>query len=73
MAVNGNRTEGWQTLNFLIKFGPFIYSIQGKWDAHHQKWINAADRDGEYLAWMPNVMPPNVFCPWTDEYKEANK
>lgn len=54
---------------FAIKFGPFVYSIQGTWDAHRQKWINAADREGEYLAWMPNVKLPNEFCPWTDEYK----
>ncbi len=73
----------WQPMNtapkcgkhsiFAIKFGPFVYSIQGTWDAREQKFINAADREGEYLAWMPNVMLPDVFCPWTEEYKEANK
>jgi hypothetical protein len=54
---------------FAIKFGPFVYSIQGTWDAHKKKWINAADREGEYLAWMPNIKLPDEFCPWTDEYK----
>lgn len=54
---------------FAIKFGPFVYAVQGTWDAHHQKWINAADREGEYLAWMPNIMLPDEFRPWTDEYK----
>ena len=57
---------------FAIKFGPFVYSIQGCWDNLNQKWINAADREGEYLTWMPNVLLPDVFCPWTEEYKAAN-
>ena len=54
---------------FAVKFGPFVYSIQGTWDSLAKKWINAADRHGEYLAWMPNIMLPDEFCPWTDEYK----
>lgn len=72
---------GWQDMStapkdgkhsiFAIKFGPFVYSIQGTWDAYKQKWINAADREGEYLAWMPNTLLPNEFCPWTEEYKNC--
>lgn len=54
---------------FAIKFGAFVYSIQGCWDNQKQAFINAADRDGEYLAWMPNVRLPDEFCPWTDAYK----
>ncbi len=55
---------------FAIKFGPFVYSIQGWWDQTAKKWINASDRDGEYLAWMPNIMVPDEFLPWTDSYKK---
>lgn len=57
---------------FAIKFGAFVYSIQGCWDSVGKKWINAADRDGEYLAWMPNVLLPLDMCPWTEEYKAKN-
>lgn len=50
-----------------VKTGAFIYSIQGAF--MKGKWMNAADIDGEPLAWMPNIRLPDEFCPWTDEYK----
>lgn len=53
-----------------LKCDCFVYSIQGAF--MNGKWMNAADRDGEPLAWIPNVLLPNEFCPWTDEYKAAN-
>lgn len=50
-----------------IKSGPFVYAIQGAYMMG--KWHNAADIDVEPLCWMPNVMVPNEFLPWTEEYK----
>ena len=53
-----------------IKTGAFVYSIQGAF--MNGKWMNAADIAAEPLAWMPNVLLPDEFCPWTDEFKAKN-
>lgn len=45
----------------------FVYSIQGAFMGG--EWLNAANIKTEPLAWMPNVLLPDEFCPWTDEYK----
>jgi hypothetical protein len=50
-----------------IYTGCFVYSIQGAF--MNGKWMNAADIKAEPLAWMPNILLPHEFCPWTDEYK----
>lgn len=50
-----------------IKSGAFVYSIQGAYMMG--EWHNAANIKAEPLAWMPNVMLPDEFCPWTEEYK----
>ena len=45
----------------------FIYSIQGAY--MHREWHNAADIKVEPLAWMPNILLPDEYCPWTDAFK----
>jgi len=47
--------------------GCFVYSIQGAF--MQGEWMNAANIKTEPLAWMPNVLLPDEFCPWTDQYK----
>lgn len=47
--------------------GCFVYSVQGAF--MQGKWSNAANIKTEPLAWMPNVMLPDEFCPWTDAFK----
>lgn len=68
--------EAWQSMDtaptdgtnvlLAIKFGPFVYKIQGMY--HDRKWHNAADRDGEILCWMKTPMIPDHFLPWTEDY-----
>lgn len=68
---------GWQSMEtapldgkhciLAIKTGCFVYSIQGAFMSG--KWMNAGDIKGEPLAWMPNILLPDEFCPWTDAFK----
>jgi hypothetical protein len=45
-----------------IPSGGFAYTVQGAFMGG--KWINALNVDAEPLAWMPNVMLPDAYCPW---------
>lgn len=49
--------------------GCFVYSVQGAFMMG--EWFNAANIKTDPLAWMPNVSLPDIFCPWTDEFKAA--
>lgn len=64
-SMDSAPTDGTNVL-LAIKFGPFVYTAQGMY--HDRKWHNATDRDGEILCWMPNIMMPDHFLPWTEEY-----
>jgi len=50
-----------------VKRDAFVYVVQGAY--MNRKWMNAADIDEEPLCWMPNVSIPDIFLPWTDEFK----
>lgn len=45
-----------------IPSGGFVYTVQGAFMGG--KWINALNVDAEPLAWMPNVLLPDAYCPW---------
>lgn len=64
------KTDGTHYL-LAIKYGPFVYAIEGAY--YNGKWMNAADRDGEILCCMIVPDIPNMFLPWTEEYKNKNK
>ena len=53
-----------------VKTGPFVYTVEGYY--YEGEWLNAAEIEGETLAWMPKVKIPNQFLPWTEEYKMEN-
>lgn len=50
-----------------IQSGSSIYSIQGAF--MKGKWTNAANIEAEPLAWMPNILLPDEFRPWSDAFK----
>lgn len=52
-----------------IKDGAFVWTISGAFK--NGKWMNAADIESEPLCWMPSAKIPDVFLPWTDEYKAS--
>lgn len=70
------QTQSWQDMStaptngkhciLAVQRGPFVYAIQGAFMSG--KWMNAADIDAEPLCWMPNVLIPDEFLPWTDAY-----
>lgn len=73
------RTSSWQSMEtaptdgkhviLAMKRGPFVWAVQGSF--MERKWMNAADIQGEPLCWLPNILIPDQFLPWTDEYKAS--
>lgn len=60
-------TDGTNVL-LAVERGPFVHVIQGAF--YSGKWMDAADRGGEYLCWRPNCLIPDEYLPWTDAFKD---